>query len=104
MRQNVWMSRICGVKIRDLHFLSTTRSYFSENYEVYNLIKTSKDQTNTGPIYRKFSKLFPSKVRCRFIQYVPDKQDKFEINFWLERKVISKYTMFPKKIYTEEKK
>ena len=28
-------------------------------------------------------KLFPTKARCRFTQYMPNKPDKFGINFWI---------------------
>jgi hypothetical protein len=35
--------------------------------------------------------LFPTKVRCRFTQYMPDKPDKFGIKFWLASDVNTKY-------------
>ena len=35
--------------------------------------------------------LFPSKVRCRFIQFIPQKPDKYGIKFWLAVDCKSKY-------------
>jgi len=35
--------------------------------------------------------LFPTKARCRFTQYMPNKPDKFGIKFWLAVDVSSKY-------------
>lgn len=35
--------------------------------------------------------LFPTKARCRFTQYMPNKPDKFGIKFWLASEVRSKY-------------
>ena len=35
--------------------------------------------------------LFPSKTRCPLVQYMPNKHDKFGINFWLLADVKSKY-------------
>lgn len=35
--------------------------------------------------------LFPTKVRCKFTQYMPNKPDKFGIKFWLASDVNSKY-------------
>ncbi|CAH2089749.1 unnamed protein product [Euphydryas editha] len=35
--------------------------------------------------------LFPTKARCRFLQYMPNKPDKFGIKFWLAVDVRSKY-------------
>lgn len=35
--------------------------------------------------------LFPTKARCRFTQYMPNKPDKFGIKFWLASDVRSKY-------------
>lgn len=35
--------------------------------------------------------LFPTKARCRFTQYMPNKPDKFGIKFWLAFDVRSKY-------------
>lgn len=37
--------------------------------------------------------LFPTKVRCRFTQYMPNKPDKFGIKFWLASDVDSKYVI-----------
>ena len=35
--------------------------------------------------------LFPTKARCRFTQYMPNKPDKFGIKFWLAADVKNKY-------------
>lgn len=37
--------------------------------------------------------LFPTKVRCGFTQYMPNKPDKFGIKFWLASDVDSKYVI-----------
>lgn len=37
--------------------------------------------------------LFPTKARCRFQQYMPNKPDKFGIKFWLLAEVESKYCL-----------
>ena len=37
--------------------------------------------------------LFPTKSRCRFTQYMPNKPDKFGIKFWLAVDVESKYIL-----------
>ncbi len=37
--------------------------------------------------------LFPMKTRCRFIQHMPKKPDKFGIKFWLSTDVQSKYLL-----------
>ncbi|GBN43991.1 hypothetical protein AVEN_174310-1 [Araneus ventricosus] len=36
-------------------------------------------------------RLFPSKARCKFIQYMPNKPDKFGIKFWMLVDVDSKF-------------
>ena len=36
---------------------------------------------------------FPTKSRCRFIQYMPNKPDKFGVKFWLRVEVESKYIL-----------
>ena len=40
-----------------------------------------------------YEKLFPTKSRCRFIQYMPNIPDKFGIKFWLAVDVESKYIL-----------
>ena len=35
--------------------------------------------------------LFPTKVRCKFTQYIPSKPDKFGIKFWIASDTNSKY-------------
>ena len=36
-----------------------------------------------GPYITIDEQLLPCKARCRFIQYMPNKTDKFEIKFWM---------------------
>ena len=38
-----------------------------------------------------YEKLFPTNSRCRFIQYMPNKPDRFGMKFWLAVDVESKY-------------
>ena len=38
--------------------------------------------------------LFPTKYRCKFIQYMPNKPVKFGIKFWLAFDVESKYILY----------
>ena len=38
-----------------------------------------------------YEKLFPTKSRCKFIQYMPNKPDKFGMKFWLAVDAESKY-------------
>ena len=40
-----------------------------------------------------YEKLFPTKSRCRFIQYMPNKSDKFGMKFWLAVDVEFKYIL-----------
>ena len=40
-----------------------------------------------------YEKLFPTKSRCRFIQYMPNKPDKFSMKFWLAVDVEFKYIL-----------
>lgn len=35
--------------------------------------------------------LFPSKVKCKFTQHMPNKTDKFVIKFWILIDVVSKF-------------
>lgn len=37
--------------------------------------------------------LFPTKARCRFTQYTPNKLDKFDVKFWLAADINSKYVL-----------
>ncbi|GFR05708.1 DDE_Tnp_1_7 domain-containing protein [Trichonephila clavata] len=43
-----------------------------------------------GPYITIDEQLFPYKARCRFMQYMPSKPDKFGIKFWLAADVDSK--------------
>ena len=38
--------------------------------------------------------LFPTKARCRFTQYMPNKPDKFGIKFWMAADVETKYVLY----------
>ena len=44
-----------------------------------------------GPCLTIDEQLFPTKARCRFTQYMPNKPDKFGIKFWLLADVDTKY-------------
>lgn len=46
-----------------------------------------------GPDITVDEQLFPTKARCRFTQYMPNKPDKFGIKFWLAVDVDSKYML-----------
>ncbi|CAD1476173.1 unnamed protein product, partial [Heterotrigona itama] len=45
-----------------------------------SLFKIASVATNLGANITIDKRLFPSKARCRFIQYLPNKSDKFGIN------------------------
>ena len=45
---------------------------------------------NQPALYLPVDELFPTKARCRFTQYMPNKLDKFGIKFWLASDVNSK--------------
>ena len=44
-----------------------------------------------GPDITVDEQLFPTKARCRFTQYMPNKPDKFGIKFWVAADVQTKY-------------
>ena len=46
-----------------------------------------------GPNITIDEQLFPTKARCRFTQYMPNKPDKFGIKFWLAVDVDTKYIL-----------
>lgn len=54
-------------------------------------IENSQNCYKPGAYITVDEHLFPSKTRCRFTQYMPNKPDKFEIKFWLACDVNSKY-------------
>ncbi|XP_043486360.1 piggyBac transposable element-derived protein 4-like [Polistes fuscatus] len=57
----------------------------------YKFIDNSQNCYKPGPYITIDKQLFPTKARCRFTQYMPNKPDKFGIKFWLASKVRSKY-------------
>jgi len=48
--------------------------------------------------------LFPTKARCRFTQFMPNKPDKFRIKFWILAKLNSKYCLNLNRILAKMKK
>ena len=54
-------------------------------------IENSQNCYKPGAYIAVDEQLFPSKTRCRFTQYMPNKPDKFGIKFWLACDVKSKY-------------
>lgn len=62
--------------------ISTVWNKFIENCQ--NCYKPSENITVD-------EQLFPTKARCRFTQYMPNKPSKFSIKFWLASDVKSKY-------------
>ncbi len=62
--------------------------------EIWNkFIENSINCYKPGPFVTIDEQLFPSKARCRFTQYMPNKPDKFGIKFWLAADVDSKYVL-----------
>lgn len=57
----------------------------------YKFIENSQNCYKPGPYISVDEQLFPTKARCRFTQYMPNKPDKFGIKFWLACDVSSKY-------------
>lgn len=54
-------------------------------------IENSQNCYKPGAYLTVDEQLFPTKTRCRFTQYMPNKPDKFGIKFWLASDVNSKY-------------
>ncbi|CAL7933005.1 unnamed protein product [Xylocopa violacea] len=54
-------------------------------------IENSQNCYKPGAYLSIDEQLFPTKARCRFTQYMPNKPDKFGIKFWLVSDVSSKY-------------
>lgn len=60
--------------------------------EVWNrFIANSQNCYKPGENLTVDEQLFPTKARCKFTQYMPNKPDKFGIKFWLASDVNSKY-------------
>ncbi|CAL7933003.1 unnamed protein product [Xylocopa violacea] len=57
----------------------------------YKFIDNSQNCYKPGPYITIDEQLFPTKARCRFTQYMPNKPDKFGIKFWLASDVRCKY-------------
>lgn len=56
-------------------------------------IENSKNCFKPGAYITVDEQLFPSKARCRFTQYMPNKPQKFGIKFWLACDVETKYVV-----------
>ncbi|XP_054711341.1 piggyBac transposable element-derived protein 4-like [Uloborus diversus] len=60
--------------------------------DVWNrFIDNCKNNYTPGPNITVDEQLFPTKARCKFTQYMPNKPDKFGIKFWSAADVDSKY-------------
>uniref|UniRef100_A0A1A9UGH5 DDE_Tnp_1_7 domain-containing protein n=1 Tax=Glossina austeni TaxID=7395 RepID=A0A1A9UGH5_GLOAU len=49
----------------------------------YKLIESSQNCYKPGACLAIDDQLFPTKARCRFTQYMPNKPDNFRVKFWL---------------------
>lgn len=56
-------------------------------------IENSQNAFKPGAFITVDEQLFPTKARCRFTQYMPNKPDKFGIKFWLASDVETKYVI-----------
>ena len=56
-------------------------------------VQNSQISYKPGEYITVDEQLFPTKARCRFTQYMPNKPDKFGIKFWLAADVRSKYVV-----------
>ena len=54
-------------------------------------IENSQNSFKPGAFITVDEQLFPTKARCRFTQYMPNKPNKFGIKFWLASDVETKY-------------
>lgn len=62
--------------------------------EVWNkFVENSQMCYKPGATITVDEQLFPTKTRCRFTQYMPNKPNKFGIKFWLASDVKSKYVV-----------
>ncbi|KAK2580001.1 hypothetical protein KPH14_010766 [Odynerus spinipes] len=64
---------------------------FSEIWDKF--IENSQACYQPGQNITVDEQLFPTKARCKFIQYMPNKPNKFGIKFWLASDVTSKYAL-----------
>ena len=72
------------------HRLQTDK--FALISKVWNkFVENSQNCYKPGAYITIDEQLFPTKSRCRFTQYMPNKPDKFGIKFWLASDVNSKY-------------
>ncbi|GFT69698.1 HTH La-type RNA-binding domain-containing protein [Trichonephila clavipes] len=65
--------------------------FISEVWKIF--IENSIICSKLGPYITIDKKLFPSKARCRFTQYMLSKPDKFGIKFWLVAGINIKYVL-----------
>ncbi|XP_035226305.1 piggyBac transposable element-derived protein 4-like [Stegodyphus dumicola] len=78
--------------------LKSTRTQRLENdkfalfFDIWNkFIQNCENSYKPGENLVVDEQLFKSKARCKFIQYMPNKPDKFGIKFWMLVDVDSKY-------------
>ncbi|XP_043604494.1 piggyBac transposable element-derived protein 4-like [Bombus pyrosoma] len=58
-----------------------------------NFIENSQNCYKPGANITIDEQFIPTKARCRFMQYLPNKPDKFGIKFWLASDVQTKYVV-----------
>ena len=59
----------------------------------YTFVGNCLRQYKPGANITVHEQLFPTKARCRFTQYMPNKADKFGIKFWMAADVQTKYML-----------
>ncbi|XP_035204862.1 uncharacterized protein LOC118179809 [Stegodyphus dumicola] len=70
-----------------------TKKFALASVTWYKLMENCYLCYNPGPEITVDEQLLPCKSRCRFIQYMANKPDKFGIKFWLATDVKSKYVL-----------
>lgn len=76
---------------RSRHLQTNKFALVSEIWDKF--IENSQACYQPGQNITVDEQLFPSKARCRFTQYMPNKPNKFGIKFWLASDVSSKYVL-----------
>ena len=97
--QQAMLRNHCRETMRFLHFdLRSTRpaclqtDKFALVSDIWNrFVGNSMSCYKPGKNIMIDEQLFPTKSLCRFTKYMPNKPDKFDIEFWLAVKVESKY-------------
>ena len=72
------------------HRLQTDKFYLI-SWVLDRFVDNSQKAYKPGPSLTVDEQLFPTKARCRFTQYMPNKPDKFGIKFWVLADLESKY-------------